>query len=112
MNRRKIKREIRKTLREILRTGYFVNCNYHPIKLTEYGFSHHDVFGTEVAGIGLTINKSISRCSVWYCNPEPISEEKALEMVETWKQGGDRALAITYGGYTEEQYTQFEKEWR
>ena len=83
MNRRKIQREIRKTLQEILKTGYFVNCNYQPIRLTEYSFCHHDVFGTEVAGEGL-MNKAISRCSVWHCNPEPDSKEKALEMVETW----------------------------
>ena len=39
MNKRKIKREIRKTLREILKTGYFVNCDYHPVSLTEYWYT-------------------------------------------------------------------------
>lgn len=111
MDKRKRKKIIRKRLRELLTTGYFINCNYHPVELTSYGFSHHDIFGSDVDGVALTNGGGCS-CSMWHCNPEPITKEQALEMAEVWKNGGDRALAIKYGGYTEEQYTQFENEWR
>lgn len=102
------KKRARKLLNEIIEKGYFVNCNYHPVRLTKYGWGKwtHDV-----EGIALT-NGGKCSCCLKNCCPEPITEAQAEEMVEVWKSGGNRALAIHYSGYTEEQYTEFEKMWR
>lgn len=102
------KKRTKKLLNEILEKGYFVNCKYHPVRLTEYGWGKWD---HDVDGIALTNGRKCS-CCLWNCGPEPITQAQAEEMAEVWKAGGDRALAIHYGGYTEEQYTEFEKMWR
>jgi len=110
-NKRQTKKQITRRLDLIRQAGYFLNCNYHPVKLTSYGYYNKDVFGTDVEGIALTTGVSCS-CSVYYCSPVPITDEKARNLVTMWKQGGDRALAIHEGGWTEESYSAFEKEWR
>lgn len=102
------KKRNRQLLDSIISTGYFVNCNYHPTKLTGYSWNK---WNPDVSGIALTNNGKCS-CSLAHCGPDPIVESQALEMVAIWQKGGDRALAIYYGGYTEEQYTEFEKMWR
>lgn len=98
-------------LDQILKTGYFVDCNYHPVKLTEWTWIGKDIFGADVSGISLTTGKG-SSCSIFHCGPEPITEAIALEMASVYKDRGDKGLAIRYGGYTEEQYAEFEKMWR
>jgi hypothetical protein len=106
--KRIMKKRLKKLLNKILEKGYFVNCNYHPVRLTEYGWGKWDHV---VDGVALTTGRGCS-CCLRNCSPEPITETRALEMVEVWTNGGDRALAVRYGGYTEEQYTEFEKMWR
>lgn len=110
---RQSKKRLGKRLDSILTTGYFVNCNYHPVKLTEWtwGSKGTDLFGSDVSGIALTNNGGCS-CSLAYCMPESITEAVAVEMAEHWRLYGDRGLAVKYGGYTEEGYSQFEKEWK
>ena len=98
-------------LDKILETGYFIDCNYHPVKLTEYSWGSKDLYGSDVSGISLTTGKG-SSCSIFYCGPEPITEAIALEMASVYKDHGNKGLAIRYGGYTEEQYDEFEKMWR
>lgn len=105
------KKRLGKRLDSILNTGYFVNCNYHPVKLTEWTWSDKDLSGSDVSGTALTNNGGCS-CSLAYCQPDSITEAVAFEMVEVWKIHGDRGLAIKYGGYAEEAYTEFEKEWK
>lgn len=110
-NKRIRKKRIKKLLNEILETGYFINCNFHPVRLTEYGYWAKDVWGTDVDGVALT-NGGKCSCSIAHCGPEPITEAVALEMVEVYKQQGDRGLAVKYGGYTDDAYTEFEMMWR
>lgn len=110
-NKRIQKKHIKKLLNEILDTGYFINCNFHPVRLTEYGYWAKDICGTDVDGVALT-NDGKCSCSVAYCRPEPITEKVAFEMVEVWKAEGDKGLAVRYGGYSSEDYDAFEKEWR
>ena len=102
------KKRAKKLLNEILDTGYFVSCDFHPVRLTEYGWNKWD---HDVDGIALTTGGKGSCCLV-NCVPEPITEAVALEMVEVYKQQGDRGLAVKYGGYTDEAYTEFERMWR
>ena len=105
------KKRLSKLLDSILKTGYFVNCNYHPVKLTEYTWDGKDLFGADVSGISLT-NNGYCSCSLYHCAPEPITESVALEMALVYKEHGDKGLAVQFGGYTEEQYDEFEKMWR
>lgn len=105
------KKRLGRRLDSILATGYFMNCNYHPVKLTEWAWGGKDVFGSDVEGITLTDNTACS-CSLFYCSPVLLTEAVALEMAEHWRLHGDRGLAVKYGGYTDEGYTEFEKEWR
>ena len=102
------KKRAKKLLNEILEKGYFVNCNYHPVRLTKYSWGKWD---HDVGGVALT-NGGLCSCCLYNCVPEPITESQAIEMVAVWKKGGNRALAVRYGGYTEEAYTEFEKAWR
>ena len=102
------KKWARKRLDKILETGYFVNCNFHPVRLTEYGWNKWD---HDVDGIALT-NGGKCSCCLNNCQPEPITEAIALEMVEVWKIEGDKGLAVRYGGYSPEDYDAFEKIWR
>ena len=105
------KKRLGKLLDSILETGYFVNCNYHPVKLTEWTWGGNDLYSADVSGVALT-NDGRCICSLAHCAPDPITETVALEMASVYKERGDRGLAIKYGGYTEEQYTEFEKMWR
>ena len=106
--RRIRKKRAKKLLNEILDAEYFVDCNFHPMRLTEYewGKWNHDV-----TGIALT-NGGKGCCCLMNCVPDPITETVALEMVEVWKSEGNRGLSIRYSGYTAADYDQFEKEWR
>lgn len=105
------KKRLGKLLDSIIATGYFVNCNYHPVQLTEWTWGGKDLYGADVSGIALTNNGRCS-CSLAHCAPEAVTEAVAFEMTEHWRMHGDRGLAVKYGGYTEEVYTEFEKEWR
>lgn len=102
------KKRAKKLLNEILDTGYFVDCSFHPMRLTEYGWGKWD---HDVTGIALT-NGGKGSCCLMNCVPEPITEKVALEMAEVWKSEGDKGLAVRYGGYSATDYDQFEKEWR
>jgi hypothetical protein len=106
------KKHIAKQLDKIIKTGYFINCDFHPAKLTSFGWNpKKDLCGTDVDGISITTNKGCS-CSIKYCDPEPITELTALEMLTIYTEQGDRGLAIKYGGYTEQEYDEFVKNWR
>lgn len=102
------KKRAKKLLSQILETGFFVNCNFHPVELTEYGWNKYD---HDVDGVLLTSGGKCSCCLV-NCVPEPITKRIALEMVEVWKNEGDKGLAVRYGGYLPEDYDTFEREWR
>lgn len=102
------KKRAKTLLNKILETGYFVNCNFHPVRLTEYGWNKWD---HDVDGVALT-NGGKCSCCLFNCVPEPITETVALEMVEVWRSEGNRGLAVRYGGYSPEAYDAFEREWR
>jgi len=107
-SRRINKKWARKRLNKILETGYFINCNFHPVRLTEYGWNKWD---HDVDGVALT-NGGFCSCCLNNCQPESITETVALEMIEVWKVEGDKGLAVRYGGYSPEDYDTFEREWR
>jgi hypothetical protein len=102
------KKRAKRLLNEILETGYFVNCNFHPVRLTEYGWNKWD---HDVDGIALTNGGKCSCCLV-NCVPEPITERVAMEMAYVWHTEGDKGLAVRYGGYTPEAYDEFQRMWR
>jgi hypothetical protein len=106
---RKQKRYVNGLFKKLKVGGYYTNCNYHPVRLTEKVWEWR--FGAEISGIDLITNGPTS-CSMVHCGPTPISEKYANELVETWKEGGDKALAIKVGGWTPEAYDEFEKTWR
>jgi hypothetical protein len=105
------KKRLGKQLDRIIETGYFVNCNNHPVKLAGWCWAGKHVFDSDVDGTSLTTGGGCS-CSLFYCSPVSITETVALEMVEVYKQQGDRGLAVKYGGYTDDAYTEFETMWR
>ena len=110
MKHRIHKKQLSKILDTILETGYFINCNYHPVKLTEFSWSGKDLFGSDVDGVSL-INGNGCSCSLHYCRPTPITSKIAEEMVEIYNKQGNKGLAIKYGGWDEKSYEEFEKEW-
>ena len=109
--RRLIKKQLKKLLADIESTGYFTDAGYHPVRLTDVGWCSKDIFGSEVEGIRLTTGRT-SSAGLYYDGPAAVSEETAYEMQAEWTKTGDRGLTVNYGGRTEEDYNQFEKEWR
>jgi hypothetical protein len=103
--------EIFNVIERIKETGFFIGSHYHPIQLYGYCFNDEDVYGAYVSGMNM-ITHQVSEASIVYDRVTPITEEQAKEAVEEYEQNGNKGLAIKYGGYTPEEYDQFEEEWR
>lgn len=111
MDRRKIKNKFNQMRKRLRIDGIFEACNYHPCRITYKGFSYQDLYGAFVEGVSLLDGRQVS-CSVLNCGVQPLTSEQADRRKAAWERGGDKALVIECRDWTEQQYDEFEKEWR
>jgi hypothetical protein len=105
---RKLKRLMNQYMKRINYGKYFIDCRYHPCKVTEYFIRSEDPYGSYVDGISLVDNSGTS-CSCYYCRPEPISKELALEMSEFAKNNNWNEYLTKYLGFSTDAVNQYNK---
>lgn len=109
INRRKEKKETRKLVDALMSKGYFEDCNYMPCRVTvvraPFNFnSRQNVLACDVDGDNLISGHGTS-CSLYSCNPLPLTENEANERVNFYNQHGrlEYLKKFVYGPLTAEQ---------
>lgn len=110
-NQRPIYLENREFLESFEPGQYVIGHNYHPSIVLRVDICPSDVYGSDIDVFDL-VGMHESSISLMHSVPEIIDEEKATKLLEVYKQEGDRGLAKCVGGWTDETYDEFEKNWR
>ena len=98
----KTKKSIRKLINDLNKNGYFVDCDYLPCKVTKVRCRKHLTKNNtrffDVDGISLVVDGGTSSCSLFSCNPEPITEKEAFERAEFLKNNTKEAYYERFYG--------------
>lgn len=110
MRLRKHKRKINHLRKKIPVGGYFLACDSIPAKCTEKDFYTNDLYGNGVLGNSLLDGHGCS-CSLWYCSPEPLTKERAYELIECYKNNSWAEYQVMLHGGSLEYYEEMDKVW-
>lgn len=85
-NWRKTKKYNRKRVESLSRSGYYLDCNYHPCKITNL-MMYGKLCDGDVEGICLIPTRHGSSCSIYNCAPTALSENEAKERANYIENG-------------------------
>lgn len=103
------KRAHKKRLNKLALAGYYISCEHHPVIITKIAASDN-IYTDTVEGIDLITGEETS-CSVFTCAPHALSEQEVENMLNVYSESGEKGLALTFGGFTEESYDEFYNIW-
>lgn len=105
---RKLKRELNHLHKQLSFGKYFIDCNHEPCIVTENLIYPELPYHSNIIGRRLLSGQETS-CSIMHCDPQPISKELALEMVQYIQEYGWYAYLKKYLKFTDEALDYYRK---
>jgi hypothetical protein len=81
---------------------YVIDCRWHPCKVIDFGWHPQDLYGASV-DVESLVDTKLSSCSFFHCGIDLVTEKRAFEMRDYFKERGEYRYLIDIIGYTEPQ---------
>lgn len=83
---------------------YIEDCAYHPCIILTNDWGDLDCWDI--------VRGNWTSCSLFHCGIKKLTYDEVKEHIDLHRTGGEKALAMKYGEWTEKDYEEFEKNWR